>query len=117
MPCSQIDAVEINSDGTLPVGVDVTNTRSVAAVAVVQLCAGYDGSPVERPVKELKGFSKVHLASGQTERVDSLLTAKEPPYNDERQVKWIVEPLACSVCPGPFPRTEHLLSARFGILA
>lgn len=64
----QTDRSEIGPDEALKVSVDATNTGSVAGEEVVQLYVGYEGSRVERPVKELKGFWKVSLAPGQTKR-------------------------------------------------
>jgi beta-glucosidase len=72
---------------------------------------------VERPVKELKGFSKVRLEPGQKKRVDFLLAAKQLAYYDEQQTKWIVEALTCSVYAGPSSRMEDLLSTKFRIRA
>jgi len=113
----QIDRSEISPDESLKVSVDVTNTGNVAGEEIVQLYAGYSGSSVDRPVKELKGFSKVHLEPGQTKRLDFLLTAKQLAYYDEQQGKWIVEPLTYSVYAGPSSRTEELLSSKFRIRA
>jgi beta-glucosidase len=111
----EIDPVEIKPDGTLRVSVDVTNTGNMTGEEVVQLYVGYEGSRVERPIKELKGFSKVHLAPGQTKRVDFLVAAKQLAYYDEQQGKWIVEPLAYTVYVGPSSKIEDLLSVKFRI--
>jgi beta-glucosidase len=113
----QIDRDEISPDEVLKVSVDVANTGGVAGEEVVQLYVGYEGSRVERPVKELKGFSKICLAPGQTKRMDFLLTAKQLAYYDEQQGKWIVEPLTYSVYAGPSSRIEDLLSVKFRIRA
>jgi beta-glucosidase len=113
----QIDRDKISPDEVLKVTVDVANTGGVAGEEVVQLYIGYEGSRVERPVKELKGFSKIGLAPGQTKRVDFLLTAKQLAYYDEQQGKWIVEPLTYSVYTGPSSRIEDLLSVKFRIRA
>lgn len=81
----------------------------------MQLYAGYEGSRVERPVKELKGFLKVSLAPGQTKRVDFLLAAKHLAYYNEQQAKWFVEAITYSVHVGPSSRMEDLLDTRFRI--
>jgi beta-glucosidase len=113
----QIDPVEIRPDGTLRVSVDITNTGNMTGEEIVQLYVGYEGSRVERPIKELKGFSKVHLAPGQTKRVDFLVTPRQLAYYDKQQGKWVVEPLTYSVCAGPSSRAEEVLSAKFRIRA
>jgi beta-glucosidase len=111
----QLDHEEINADGTLRASVEVTNTGDVAGEEVAQLYVGYEGSQVERPFKELKGFSKVHLAPGETRRVEFALAARQLAYYDEERTGWIVEPITCTVYAGPSSREEDLLSAQFHI--
>ncbi len=52
------------------VGVDVTNTGSVAGAEVVQLYIRQTVASVEQPLRELKGFARVELAPGETRHVD-----------------------------------------------
>ena len=51
------------------VGVDVKNTGSVAGTEVVQLYIRNTSASVEQPVRELKGFTRVTLAPGETKHV------------------------------------------------
>jgi beta-glucosidase len=51
------------------VSVDVKNTGSVAGTEVVQLYLRNTSASVEQPVRELKGFTRVTLAPGETKRV------------------------------------------------
>ncbi len=51
------------------VSVDVKNTGSIAGTEVVQLYLRNTEASVEQPVRELKGFSRVMLAPGETKRV------------------------------------------------
>ena len=111
----QLDHDEIGIDGMLRVSVEVTNTGNVAGEEVVQSYVGYEGSRVERPLKELKGFARVHLDPGETRRVVFALTAAQLAYYDEQQASWIVEPITYTVYVGPSSRTEELLSAQFCI--
>ena len=53
----------------LTVEVDVTNTGDRAGVETVQLYMQDVTARIVRPVKELKGYAKVELKPGQTERV------------------------------------------------
>jgi beta-glucosidase len=52
------------------VGTDVTNTGSVAGTEVVQLYIRDAVASVEQPVRELKGFTRVTLAPGETKHVE-----------------------------------------------
>jgi len=72
----RIDSPEIDTQGTVEVGVRVTNIGEVAADEVVQLyIRGLDGS-VTRAVRQLRGFRRVHLAPGEASRVTFRLHAE-----------------------------------------
>ena len=51
------------------VSAKITNTGAVKGAEVVQLYISAYASPVHRPEKELKGFKKVELESGETKEV------------------------------------------------
>ncbi len=69
-------------DGTQPVTVTftVTNTGSVPGMEVVQLYVGEQNPPVPRPVRELKGFKKVKLQPGQSQKVTLKLDQRSFAY-------------------------------------
>ena len=56
-------------NGTYNVSCTVTNTGERDGAEVVQLYVGAPAKDVFRPVRELKGFSKVYLKSGESARV------------------------------------------------
>lgn len=58
--------VSVTGDG---VHLTVTNTGQVAGSEIVQLYIGKEQSALYRPSKELKGFVKVYLEAGQSQRV------------------------------------------------
>jgi beta-glucosidase len=57
---------EVSTDGSLPVSVRVTNMGSVAGDDVVQLYGRDVVGSVTRPVAQLLGYRRVHLAPGQS---------------------------------------------------
>src|SRR5262249_17272557 len=59
----------LSPHGRLRVTADVTNTGTVAGDEVAQLYVGYTGSQVDRSVRDLKGFARVHLEPGETRTV------------------------------------------------
>lgn len=61
------DAIPV--DGTATVSVDVTNTGKIAGDEVVQMYVRDEHSSVVRPLLELKGFERVHLAPGESRQV------------------------------------------------
>ncbi len=86
-----LDRSEMPSDGTLTARVRVTNVGEVGADEVVQLyIRGIDGS-VTRPVRQLRGFQRVHLMPGEARHVTFRLHAELFAFSGlDRQVS--VEP-------------------------
>ena len=85
---------KIVRDGEVTVSVDVSNTGKVAGDTVVQLYVGYPKSKVERPMKALEGFRRVHLAAGETQTVQIPLKASQLAY-------WNVDTKAFTVEAAP----------------
>lgn len=85
---------QMAKDGEVTVSVDISNTGKVAGDTVVQLYVGYPNSRVERPMKELEGFKRVHLAAGETQTVKIPLKAAQLAY-------WNVDARAFTVEAAP----------------
>ena len=83
----------LKSDGTLRASVDITNEGKVAGDEIVQLYVGYQGSQVDRPVRDLRGFAKVHLDPGQTRTVVIEVPVNHLAYYDVDTSAWKVEPI------------------------
>ena len=62
------------------VSFDVTNSGPVNGAEVAQLYVRQPDAPVERPYKELKGFAKVSLNAGETQRVTLALDSASFSY-------------------------------------
>lgn len=86
--CSK-SAVKAGAD--LTVSVDVTNSGKVAGKEVVQLYIGDEESSLERPVKELKGFSKIYLEPGETKTVTFLIEPDMLKFFDDAKHDWVLE--------------------------
>ena len=78
-------------DETAGVKIDVVNTGERAGSEVVQLYVRDQVSSVTRPVKELKGFRRIHLEPGETRTVEFALTPDKLGFLDEN-MQWRVEP-------------------------
>jgi beta-glucosidase len=87
----RVSASTIPPDGQVRVTASVTNTGGPAGDEVVQLYIQDVASTVTRPVRELKGFTRVAVAPGQTRQVEFLLTPAELGFYD-REMRFIVEP-------------------------
>ncbi len=87
----RLSAQEIGSNDTLQVSVDVTNTGSCAGKEVVQLYVRDEQASLQRPEKELKAFTKVHLEPGECKTVTLSIAREALAYYDDRAHKWIAE--------------------------
>jgi beta-glucosidase len=86
-----ISDTEITSKDSLIVSVKVTNQGQRDGSEVVQLYIRDLVGSVTRPVKELKGFQKIQLKSGETKTVNFTLCAKDLSfYNSD--LKFVAEP-------------------------
>ncbi|MET1162377.1 MAG: glycoside hydrolase family 3 N-terminal domain-containing protein [Pseudoxanthomonas sp.] len=90
---------KIQADGTLQAEVTVTNTGKRAGDEVVQLYLRDDVASVTRPVKQLRGFRRVHLLAGQSQTLTFTLTANDLSFYDA-DMKRIVEPGTFTVFAG-----------------
>lgn len=78
----KLSSPTINKGETLTITADVTNTGDRDGEEIVQLYIRDLVGNVTRPVKELKGFSKVALAKGETKQVTFTLTDKDLTFCD-----------------------------------
>ena len=86
------DKKVMGQDETLTITLPVTNTGSREGSEVIQLYISDLKSSLPRPVKELKGFSKVKLAPGETREV-TFTTGKEAlSFFDDARHEWVAEP-------------------------
>ena len=69
----------------------VTNTGSCAGAEVVQLYVAKPDATIFRPVKELKGFTKVQLEAGESKTVTIPLDDKAFRYWNVKTDRWEVE--------------------------
>jgi beta-glucosidase len=101
--------------GTATVSVDVTNTGRMAGDEVVQMYIRDEIGSVSRPVKELKGFTRIHLRSGETKNVQFSITPDKLSFLNE-DMNRVVEPGMFTIMVGPSSRTEQLLTAKLEII-
>jgi beta-glucosidase len=80
------------SDGNTTVSLDITNTGKIRGSDVAQVYVGDPSSACSRPLKELKGFSKVYLDPGETKRISIILDRRSFSYWDMPGNSWRVDP-------------------------
>ena len=81
------------------VSVDVQNSGSVAGTEVLQLYIRNTSASVEQPVRELKGFSRVTLAPGETKHVTFALGFDELNFYNAA-LKETIEPTTYDIWVG-----------------
>jgi beta-glucosidase len=79
------------SDLAVTVKASVTNTGQRAGAEVVQVYVGDIEASVARPLRELKGFVKVHLEPGETQQVSCQLDERAFAFWSRRFQRWVVE--------------------------
>jgi beta-glucosidase len=89
----------MGSDGVATVSCTVRNTGTRAGDEVVQLYVRDILASVARPVLELKGFTRIHLAPGEQKDVTFTLPADQLSMLD-RDMNRVVEPGAFRVLVG-----------------
>jgi beta-glucosidase len=92
------------------VQVEVTNSGQRAGAEVVQMYVRDLVSSVTRPVQELKGFRKVHLAAGQTQTVTLEITPDSLSFYDI-EMRYKVEPGEFEIRVGNSSRNGDLQKA------
>jgi beta-glucosidase len=94
----ELSGMDITTTGSVAEGsfaatvtVTVTNTGAVDGAEVVQVYVRDVESSVARPVRELKGFAKVQVAAGASERVSIELDQRAFAYWSTGRQAWVVE--------------------------
>jgi len=83
------------------VSFDITNTGSREGAEIGEVYVGDKHASVPRPVKELKGFSKVDLKPGETKHVTLALNPRAFQYWDEKGKQWKADAGDFDVLVGP----------------
>ncbi len=96
----KINKKEVASDEELSVSVMVKNTGKYIGDEIVQLYIQDKFASTARPVKELKGFSKIHLTPGESKTVKFKLTANDLAFFTANK-KWEAESGEFNVWIGP----------------
>lgn len=87
----ELDKTEMDSKDGIIVSVNVKNTGQVDGEEVVQLYVRDLVGSLVRPIKELKGFKKISLKSGESQTVKFLINAELLQFYTAND-KWELEP-------------------------
>ena len=98
----------LKSGEELIVSFDVKNTGDVEGKEVVQVYVKDIESTVERPEKELKGFSKINLSPGEQKKVSIKLNKRAFSYYCEKNCDFVVESGEFNILVGSSSRDIRL---------
>jgi len=90
------------------VSLSVRNSGSRAGAEVVELYVHDGHSSVDRPIKELKGFSRINLAPGEIKDVHFTLDRSAMAFYSTVKKDWATEPGQFDVLVGPSSRDIRL---------
>ena len=102
----RLSQARIKAGDSVAVTVDVTNGGSVAGDAVAQLYIHQRSGSASRPVRQLEGFRRVTLQSGETKTLQFTLGRKELQFWSPQSQRWVVEPSTFDVWAGEDSRAE-----------
>lgn len=94
------------------VSVTITNSGKMAADEVVQLYINAPVCSISRPVKELKGFKRIHLEAGESQRVSFEITREMLSFYDA-QGNVLFEPGDFNIMVGPNSRDVKSVKMTF----
>ena len=111
---SNLEIAPSTSDISLPLSIsfDLQNTGPVEGAEVAQVYVGERHPSVPRPLKELKGFQRVELGPGQTQRVTVNLDPRAFSFFDVKSNSWRANPGTYTIFVGA-SSTDIALTGEF----
>ena len=100
-----------NKNANEAVTLTVKNTGKLAGAEVVEIYVGEPNATTDRPVRELKGFSKVFLKPGESRQVRADLNSRAFAFWDDVSKGWKVNPGEFVIEAGSSSRDIRLKTA------
>ena len=98
-----LSGTRMQADGTLSASVTIKNTGRYDADEIVQLYIRDVVASISRPVKELKGFQRIHLNAGESKTVTFTITPDLLKFYDYN-LNFVLEPGDFDIMIGPNSR-------------
>jgi beta-glucosidase len=103
----RLEKSKIRSNASTRVAADLKNTGSREGSEVLQMYIRDRVSSVTRPIKELKGFERIHLQPGESRTVAFEITPESLAFYDIN-MKFVVEPGEFEIMVGTSSRDQDL---------
>lgn len=101
---------------TLQVSVTIRNTGTRAGAEVAQLYIGFQNSPIDRPLKLLRGFDKIDLQPEEEKTIVFKLPIHEIAYYNPLSKDWEVEAMEYQLLVGGSSNKKELLVDKFSVV-
>tara|TARA_B100000214_G_scaffold104494_2_gene73241 strand:+ start:1189 stop:3624 length:2436 start_codon:yes stop_codon:yes gene_type:complete len=72
--------------------IEIENIGDIAGKEIVQGYVRVSGSQIDRPLKELKKFDKIHLEPGESKKIQFELSERELSFWSPEKQSWQIEP-------------------------
>ena len=92
---------------------EVKNTEKRAGGEVVQLFAGWNGSRVDRSVRQLQDFAKIYLEAGESRTIEHKVKKSDLAYFDEASNSFVEEDIEYTAYIGNSTAEENLVKINF----
>ena len=89
-----------NNGDEINVTFNIKNTGSKEGAEVPQIYIGYENSKIDRPIKELKGFTKVNLLPNESKNITIPVKIEDLQYFDDAKNAWALENITYNVYVG-----------------
>lgn len=88
----KISSKQMRNNSKITISIPIKNSGKIKGKETVQLYIGDEKCSLERPIKELKGFSKIELNPGEVKIVTFEITDDAFKFYDDKQKIWRTEP-------------------------
>jgi beta-glucosidase len=84
----RLSQAKLSPDGSVTASVDITNTGKRTGEEVAELYVHDLHPKIDKPIRELKGFSKIALQPGETKTVQFTIVPRDMAYFDTPGHQW-----------------------------
>ena len=87
----ELSDYSLSDNEDVEVQLGITNTGDVAGDEVVQLYVSFPESGITRPIRDLRGFDRIHLKPGETKTIEFTLSADDLKFWNPDLDVWELE--------------------------
>lgn len=109
------DPEAVRDEDYVNVSVTVKNTGSRSGDTVAEVYAGFENSGIDRPVKQLRAFSRVHLDAGEEKRITIPVSIEKLKWYDPETLSWKLEDMVYTMYVGADADNRDLVSATIAL--